>query len=227
MNRRLALMAVSLACGVAAVTGQEPAQEDVVQRLTRQVEALTREVAALRADVARERIENLRLRAELDRGCGIAPRAAAPAPTREPELITPAAPAGTRFRDRGDYVEDTKTGLLWQKDGAASGKRNYYDAQTYAAGLTLGGLKGWRVPTRAELAAIFPATEAPFTNTKYTPVPCCKGPFEWNSYWTADVDPRLPDYAYVYQWYDKGGANNGFASRNFVYVRAVHDPVRK
>ena len=28
-----------------------------------------------------------------------------------------------RFLDRGDHVEDTRTGLLWQKDGTASGLR--------------------------------------------------------------------------------------------------------
>jgi hypothetical protein len=137
-----------------------------------------------------------------------------------------AAPA-RRFLDRGDYVEDRKTGLLWQKDGAASGKRNYRGAAAYAARLKLGGLAGWRVPTRKELAAIFPATEPPFRNTRYTDFECCKGPHEYNSYWTCERDTRLPDYAYVYHWYGKGGANNGSASGNYVYVRCVHDPVRR
>lgn len=132
-----------------------------------------------------------------------------------------------RFRDRGEYVEDTRTGLLWQKDGTASGKLDYYQAAKYAAGLRLGGLDGWRVPTRDELAGIFPATERPFVNTPYTEAPCCQGPFEWNSYWTSELDNRLPDYAYVYHWYAKGGANNCYASKNFVYVRCVRDPVRK
>jgi hypothetical protein len=122
-------------------------------------------------------------------------------------------------------VEDTKTGLLWQKDGAESGKRNFYDAAKYAAGLKLGGLTEWRVPTSKELAEIFPAVKAPFTNTKYNETMCCGGPGEYDSYWTSELDVRLDDYAYVYQWYAKGGANNGFASKNFVYVRCVHDPV--
>jgi hypothetical protein len=132
-----------------------------------------------------------------------------------------------RFRDRGSYIEDTRTGLLWQKDGTESGKRDYYDAKKYADGLKLGGITGWRVPTREELAAIFPAVDAPFTNTKYNKMPYGKGPGEWNCYWTADLDPRLADYAYVYQWYADGGANNCYASKNFVYVRCVHDPLKK
>lgn len=130
-----------------------------------------------------------------------------------------------RFIDRRDYVEDTKTGLLWQKDGAASGKMNFYDAAKYAGGLKLGDLTDWRVPTRKELAEIFPALQKPFTNTKYNENMCCAGPGEYNSYWTSELDTRLEDYAYVYQWYAKGGANNGFASKNFAYVRCVHDPV--
>lgn len=125
-----------------------------------------------------------------------------------------------RFVDKGEYIEDTTTGLLWQKDGIASGKRNFYQAADYAKSITLGGLDGWRVPTAKELAAIFPATDKPFTNTKYNPNKCCAGG-EFNSYWTSDLDKRLDDYAFIYQWYDKGGANNCFASKNFAYVRCV------
>ena len=104
---------------------------------------------------------------------------------------------------------------------------NYYDAIKYAASAKLGGHFGWRVPTKDELAGIFPATDAPFTNTKYNEAPYGKGSGEWNSYWTSNLDTRLPDYAYVYQWYAKGGANNGYASKNFAYVRCVHDPIKK
>lgn len=45
----------------------------------------------------------------------------------------PGAGLGGRFRDHGAYVEDTKTGLLWQKDGATSGQLNRLAAQ-YAGG---------------------------------------------------------------------------------------------
>ena len=132
-----------------------------------------------------------------------------------------AADDAARFRDRGEYVEDTQTGLLWQKDGAASGKKNFYEAAEYAKTLRLGGLRGWRVPTAKEFAEIFPANEAPFKNTGYTPDKCCGGGKEFRSYWTSELDGRSEDYAFVYQWYDKGGANNCFASKNYVYVRCV------
>ena len=109
--------------------------------------------------------------------------------------------------------------------GAGAITANFDGAAKYAESLKLGGIRRWRVPTRKELEGIFPATEKPFTNTKYNENACCAGPGEYNSYWTSELDPRLDDYAWIYQWYAKGGANNGFASRNFVYVRCVHNPL--
>src|SRR5687768_2860419 len=126
-----------------------------------------------------------------------------------------------RFIDRGEYIEDTTTKLLWQKDGASSGKKNFQQAADYAKRLKLGGLQGWRVPTIKELEGIFRADKKPFLNSKYNENMCCGGGQEFASFWTSELDPRLDDYAYVYQWYNKGGANNCFASKNFVYVRCV------
>lgn len=54
-----------------------------------------------------------------------------------------------------------------------------------------------------------------------------KGAGEWASYWTSTVDPRAKDYAFLYQWYGTGGANNCLASKNSAYVRCVHDPIKK
>jgi hypothetical protein len=137
------------------------------------------------------------------------------------------SPAGSkvkpRFIDRGEYVEDSQSGLLWQKDGSASGKKNFYEAAEYAEKLKLGGLTGWRVPTAKELQTIFPAADAPFTNTGYRKERYAPGLGEFRSYWTSDLDKRLEDYAYIYQWYADGGANNGFASKNYVFVRCVRD----
>lgn len=128
-----------------------------------------------------------------------------------------------RFIEKGDCVEDTWTGLLWQKDGSTSGKKNYQQAAEYAANLKLNGLSGWRVPTIEEFASVFPADDTPFDNSGYTLEQCCAPPHEYNSYWTSELDGRKEDYAYVYHWYAKGGANNCYASRNFVRVRCVRD----
>lgn len=124
----------------------------------------------------------------------------------------------SRFIDRGEFVEDKQTGLLWQKDGEASGKLNFYQAADYAKSLKLGGLDGWRVPTRDEIAAIFPASE-PFTNTIYKKPPYRDGAEGYRTYWTSEL--QGPDYGWVFQWYYKGGANNCTASTNFCFVRCV------
>ena len=130
-----------------------------------------------------------------------------------------------RWVDHGDYVEDTLTGLLWQKDGKESGKLNFYQAADYAENSTLGGMTEWRVPTISELETIFPAVITPFTNTPYTNKQYGSGGvYEWTSYWTCELDSSMADYAYLYHWYATGGANNCYASQNYVYVRCVHDP---
>jgi len=182
--------------------------DDAAVRLARIVESLGQEVAKLHQELRALRDENDRLRKQL-------------------AGKSSAAPGHERFRDRGAYLEDTRTGLWWQKAGDASGKLNYYDALKYAATLKLGGQYGWRVPTKEELGAIFPALEPPFTNTKYNPAAYQQGTGEWHCYWTSTLDPRLPDYAYVYQWYADGGANNCSASKNLAYVRCVRDPIKK
>ncbi len=128
----------------------------------------------------------------------------------------------SRFINRGAYVEDSKTGLLWQTDGDASSKVNFFQAADYAKALNLGGLTDWRVPTPEELQGIFPATELPFKDTKYTKIKCCEGPYEWNSYWTSLI--RGGNSAYLYQWYADGGTNNS-QPQYPAYVRCVHDPV--
>lgn len=126
-----------------------------------------------------------------------------------------------RFVDKGEVILDTWTGLFWQKDGTAAPPVNFYDAAKYASNLELGEMKDWRVPTIEELATIFPANFGPFKNSKYNPGECCGGPAEYAGFWTSELDTRLPDYAFIYQWYNDGGANNCYASRNRGYVRCV------
>ena len=46
--------------------------------------------------------------------------------------------ARRRFVDRGSFIEDTRTGLLWQKDGAVSGQRNFFEAETICQEAQLG-----------------------------------------------------------------------------------------
>jgi hypothetical protein len=66
----------------------------------------------------------------------------------------------------GLTVTDTITGLVWQRDssGARAGCTNspgctLAEAKAYCAGLTLGGLTGWRLPGRFELLTIVDFTK--------------------------------------------------------------------
>ncbi len=133
-----------------------------------------------------------------------------------------------RFCDSGEFVEDRWTGLLWQKDGGIAGTMTFEGAAAYAQNIELSGLRGWRVPTRDEFCTIFPATFAPFTETKYNPSSQRdKGSQEFPCYWTSDLDLRVAkDYAYIYQWYGNGGGNNCYTS-NLGYVRCVRDASRE
>jgi hypothetical protein len=135
--------------------------------------------------------------------------------------------APDRFRDAGEYVEDRWTGLLWQKDGDDSGEMDFYDAAEYAKRLKLGGVTGWRVPILRELATIFPATFAPFSDTHYSSKPCCSDKEDSPSYWTSEKQGG-PDstIAILYHWYEKGGGNNCIAGANGAYVRCVRGPLQ-
>lgn len=81
------------------------------------------------------------------------------------------APSYTRD-NANEIVTDNITGLLWQDDAAAKTvTRNWADAKTYCANLTLGGYSNWRLPTRTELISLIdygrtnPAINTAFSNT--------------------------------------------------------------
>ncbi|MEN8303248.1 MAG: DUF1566 domain-containing protein [Campylobacterota bacterium] len=141
----------------------------------------------------------------------------------EKAYVEPKSISYGHFIDRGEFVEDTQTGLFWQKDGSQSGFLNFYQAKEYAKNLTLGGVKGWRVPTVKELATIFPAVKQPFINSLYDMQEYNHGKYRNTAYWSSELDNSMRDYAYLYHWYGDGGRNNCYASRNYVYVRCVHD----
>jgi hypothetical protein len=132
-----------------------------------------------------------------------------------------------RFVDRGDIVEDSQTGLLWQKDGDEFGRMNHPQAVKLAEGVRLGRMPGWRLPTKDELAGIFPATDAPFRDSHYNPNQFAPNtPGEWVNYWTAEGSGE-DDRATLYHWYGRGGPNGVLGSKNFAFVRLVHDPVKQ
>jgi hypothetical protein len=66
------------------------------------------------------------------------------------------------LRDFGnDAVLDHETGLVWERAPDTSATYPYYLAAQYCLNLSLGGRKGWRVPSIFELSTLLDTTIAP------------------------------------------------------------------
>lgn len=67
------------------------------------------------------------------------------------------AQAGLVLQPNGVEVLDTDTNLLWLYDWSSSGGKNWADAKTWAAGLTVGGATAgdWRLPEIGEYADLW------------------------------------------------------------------------
>jgi MYXO-CTERM domain-containing protein len=91
-----------------------------------------------------------------------------------------------------DTVQDTKTGLEWQRadDGV---RRDQKDSMDYCASLNLGGLSGWHLPNVSELTGIVQydalnngvATDPAFQNTKA------------DLYWTSTQNEGIPTLSWT------------------------------
>jgi hypothetical protein len=100
---------------------------------------------------------------------------------------------GTWASDHWIYpaVLDKETGLVWQRDTDDTA-RDWNEACSYCYQLSLGGRKGWRMPTIEELASLVDPLQAtpalptghPFTNVKLSP------------YWSSSTYATSPDYTW-------------------------------
>jgi hypothetical protein len=62
-------------------------------------------------------------------------------------------------------VRDNNTGLVWEQ-GPDATPRTWVEATTYCVNKTVGGTRGWRVPSVVELASLIdPSLPAPFVPT--------------------------------------------------------------
>ena len=98
---------------------------------------------------------------------------------------------GTPTEKADDLVLDRKTGLIWARNAHLAGKMlRWEDAITYCQNLTLGSLKGWRLPTKEELSSLVDPSQSapalpnghPFIHVKYT-------------YWSGTTSEFDSDYA--------------------------------
>jgi Protein of unknown function (DUF1566) len=118
-------------------------------------------------------------------------------------------------QDAADWIAvlDTKHGLMFT--AAESEEITHGQAVEYAAALTVGGFKDWRLPTVEELFLLADRTRSqPAIDTEY--FPACKS--DW--YWTST--PYAPSPG-VYAWsvYFNGGGSYASNLDNVGFVRAV------
>ncbi len=110
-------------------------------------------------------------------------------------------------------VLDNNTGLVWEQAPDATPRiwQSIADspgATNYCVNKNVGGTRGWRLPSVAELASLVdPTLSAPFVpGTVFTGVQSA-------SYWSATTNERLPDTAWLVEFFNgnvffngKGGA---------------------
>jgi len=118
----------------------------------------------------------------------------------------------------GAAVLDKETGLVWEKDPSSA-------IQTWLQGIencytrTVGGRKGWRLPTIEELNSLVDATSSnpallgghPFDNIQ----------LGW--YWTNNTDSKHPANAWYVDFASgNAGGDNKYSSRFIWCVRGGH-----
>lgn len=128
-------------------------------------------------------------------------------------------PTSTRFESvlGGDAVLDWETGLVWEKSPDTT-MRTWAEAITYAYNKTVGGRKGWRLPTIEELASLVDTTKSnpalpsghPFTNAQ-------------SSYWSSTTDVDNTSVAWLVNFYDGNVYYYGKSLNLYVWcVRGGH-----
>lgn len=115
----------------------------------------------------------------------------------------------------GAAVLDKETGLVWEKSPDTT-ERTWIEAINYCYNKTVGGRKGWRLPTVDELASLVDPTHLgpalpsghPFENVRS------------NEYWSSTEYAGNPDYAWWVRMNNGDVFNFGNKSSN-VFVWAV------
>lgn len=111
-------------------------------------------------------------------------------------------------------VKDSVTGLLWQRNVDAT-PRKWADASTYCAGLSLGSLTGWRLPTAIELLSIVDLGRYdPAIDTDSFTMPAITG------FWSSSAYARVQGWAWYLEFKSGTLADNGPEAG--YSVRCVH-----
>ncbi len=93
-----------------------------------------------------------------------------------------------------NVVLDNLTGLIWARNANVAGiSTNWATAVDYCNNLNYGGITGWRLPNRAELASLVDQGQANSSLTPGHPF----GGMVTNFYWTSTTYAGDPVYAWV------------------------------
>jgi len=112
------------------------------------------------------------------------------------------------FEDKNnDIIEDSATGLMWQKADSLKGM-NWHAALQYAENLTLGGYDDWRLPNAKELQSILDYSRSPETSNSAAIDPVFEissiinegGQQDYPYYWTSTthLDGPVPQASAAY-----------------------------
>lgn len=116
------------------------------------------------------------------------------------------------YTDNGQTLTDNGTGLIWQQEDDDT-ERNWDDAQSYCADITLDGNSDFRVPTIEELISLTdkqqvdPSINPIFSNTNNS------------NYWSSTTYSL--NILKAWDVYFRSGANNVFNKTATSYVRCV------
>ncbi len=139
--------------------------------------------------------------------------------------------------DRGFAVYDTDLNIYWMKNANAAGPMNWQAAKDWAAGLTIGGSTGWRLPTADTVCGNkFNCVNSELGHLYYVELGVTQGNKITSStntnfglftnvqdlgYWTSTPDAASPT---TLAWYFNtlNGRQGSFNQGSFNYAWAVH-----
>lgn len=98
-----------------------------------------------------------------------------------------------------EAVLDRETGLIWEKSPDTT-TRTWSDAVYYAYNKTVGGRKGWRLPTVEELASLVDTTQDDPTLPSGHPFTNVQSSGYWSS--TTYVDDVSNTFIFIVSFYD-------------------------
>jgi hypothetical protein len=132
----------------------------------------------------------------------------------------------TRFTVLSDFggaaVRDNETGLVWEQSPEAT-NRTWNVARAICADKNVGGRKGWRLPSVAELSSLvdpgqinpsFPPVH-PFTNVQLD-----------RAYWSATMDADIPSNAWTLT-INIGFVGSGTKSVSEFHLWCVRGPMQE